>query len=1000
MRPGQEKILGTGNCGARIAGRGQFVRASALFALLFIATMALCQSPPDASLKPREIAHEGKNQVSLYVALHDKKGRTLGDLKPGDLVITDAGHPVDSREVQVTEDNAADGEVITFLFDRLDAAGAKNATRDARSILKNLGESTVPVSIWAVGDRLRIVQSYTSDRALIDRAIDEVADGPLAVTAAGEAQERILEAAGKQGDRSARTAQQKRWDACSIASLNEAQRVAFEQRAPWAIASLLAAAHAQHGLRGRKALVVFTQVVPTDLNSADMLRAASHSLRDASISVFAIDLNSLDESSADGMQAAAAMGQQATYVKAAVAAESPRQRATLPMGLTPLQFKVMNDTIAGLEFDGLKGNENLLGLLSLTTGGLYTSGDLNSRKVSREILAQLRSYYTISYPEASRLDGRFHPVHIKAVGPGVKVEAQPGYFGTAPLAADAADVTHAGSAIEDVDFSMQSLSEGISNSDLSVNAAVLRFGRTASGTHGIVALEVPIRELQLHEDPNTALFSLHATVGAELKNSAGQTVARFHEEFRRHGSLDGVDQERSQFLSLQRSVNLPPGDYRLEASVRDWNADRFGRSMQNIHLDNGDDANLISDLVLVRSIEDKKESADSDMLSYGESYVVPNIAHDLGDHGRKVSVYFQLYPDAKKAEAARPENATLRLNVAKDGKLLATLPLHMDTTNNNMGSSSMASVTLGNGAGMYELTLYLDHAGRTTSRELSVSSTGVEHEVSNSSADAPTVPARFEPPSLDAGFKTGPDQQLAPEQSSLLLADARASALAYTQRLPNFMCVETVNRSIDPRGTGAWKHRDSIVELLRYAEKNESRTVLTINGQKAQLPAGDLQGAHSNGEFGGILQIIFDPDANAQFKWQSTEVKDGQTLQAFSYKVDAEKSQFFLTDHSGDQIRAPFHGVVLIDNDTRSVRRLVAETDLLPKDFGIKASWMTIDYDYIGINGHEYLLPTSGEVGLKQGRNEAEANEMHFTDYRRFGSRSRILTGPVSEAPQ
>jgi hypothetical protein len=72
----------------------------------------------------------------------------------------------------------------------------------------------------------------------------------------------------------------------------------------------------------------------------------------------------------------------------------------------------------------------------------------------------------------------------------------------------------------------------------------------------------------------------------------------------------------------------------------------------------------------------------------------------------------------------------------------------------------------------------------------------------------------------------------------------------------------------------------------------------------------------------------------------------------------------------------------------------------LPHDFGTKASWMTINYDYIAINGHDYLLPTSGEVGLKQGRSEAVSNQLHFSDYRRFGSHARILSnGPIADTP-
>jgi hypothetical protein len=52
---------------------------------------------------------------------------------------------------------------------------------------------------------------------------------------------------------------------------------------------------------------------------------------------------------------------------------------------------------------------------------------------------------------------------------------------------------------------------------------------------------------------------------------------------------------------------------------------------------------------------------------------------------------------------------------------------------------------------------------------------------------------------------------------------------------------------------------------------------------------------------------------------------------------------------------------------------------------------MAINYDYIAINNHDYLLPIQGEVGMQQGKKQVVLNELHFGEYRRFGSHTRIL---------
>jgi hypothetical protein len=445
---------------------------------------------------------------------------------------------------------------------------------------------------------------------------------------------------------------------------------------------------------------------------------------------------------------------------------------------------------------------------------------------------------------------------------------------------------------------------------------------------------------------------------------------------------------RGEFLSMERPVNLPAGDYLLEAMVRDWNADKTGRRTQTIHLAATGDSALLSDLVLVRSTEEK--GADTAALRYGHMAIVPNLSGEITGETKSAALYFQLYPEEK---GQGPEN--LRLEVSKNGIPVATLPMRMETMHANEGSARVANVTLG-GKGSYELTLRLDHDGQTTERHLTV----VSGEETGTSTSAELEEAKFEPPSIDLDLRPSTAKQLAPEESATLLSDARTHALAYQHSLPNFLCVEKIDRSIDPKGTGVWKRQDSIVEMLRYVDKSETRTVLEVDGHKSHLDVAGIKGAQSNGEFGNILQMIFDPKAAADFAWQKTEEKDGEVLQVYSYKVEAKNSLYILTDSKNRDLPAPFHGLVLVDNDTRAVRRLIAQTDALPRDFGIKGSWITIDYDYIAINGHDYLLPTSGEVGLKEGRSEAISNQLRFSNYRRFGSHARILsTGPITDKP-
>ena len=83
---------------------------------------------------------------------------------------------------------------------------------------------------------------------------------------------------------------------------------------------------------------------------------------------------------------------------------------------------------------------------------------------------------------------------------------------------------------------------------------------------------------------------------------------------------------------------------------------------------------------------------------------------------------------------------------------------------------------------------------------------------------------------------------MSPAEIDHTLDEARQRALAYATSLPNFLCVETTNRSIDSAGNGKWKHQDSFSELLTYRNHTESRRMIEVNGHETHTAPDDLKG--------------------------------------------------------------------------------------------------------------------------------------------------------------
>ena len=86
-----------------------------------------------------------------------------------------------------------------------------------------------------------------------------------------------------------------------------------------------------------------------------------------------------------------------------------------------------------------------------------------------------------------------------------------------------------------------------------------------------------------------------------------------------------------------------------------------------------------------------------------------------------------------------------------------------------------------------------------------------------------------------------------------------------------------------------------------------------------------------------------------------------------------------------------YHGSIYIDRATHGVMSITMITDDVPKKFPILKTSILVNYDYVTINDHDYLLPVSAQVITKVAGDSLSRNDITFSNYRRFGSRARIV---------
>jgi hypothetical protein len=386
-------------------------------------------------------------------------------------------------------------------------------------------------------------------------------------------------------------------------------------------------------------------------------------------------------------------------------------------------------------------------------------------------------------------------------------------------------------------------------------------------------------------------------------------------------------------------------------------------------------------------------------LRYENSRVTANISDELPASAKGVSLFLILHPDT-----ASKEPPMLEMEVVHNGNPGRRTPLPMKL-NEGLGPipylASFGSNALS--PGDYEIKAYLNQGGKTTAQSLSFSVEGngtspepAKNGTGKDSGAATIATATSQsdlklPGQLAITVPSSAVPPLAKEEARLMVDDAGKRAVGYTDSLPNFMCIEVTNRSVDASGSGRWKTLDNIVELLRYRDKQETRTTIEVNGKSSSTDHAAMKGALSEGEFGGVLKLVFGEKSKADFQWKETDELNGGTVQVYDFRVNKANSMFGVVGTNGRELIVGFHGKVYIDTATRSVRRVILDADDLPESFSTHASRMSVDYDYVAINGHDYLVPVSAQMRLAIGKHQLVLNTIEFRNYRRFGSNMRIL---------
>jgi len=245
----------------------------------------------------------------------------------------------------------------------------------------------------------------------------------------------------------------------------------------------------------------------------------------------------------------------------------------------------------------------------------------------------------------------------------------------------------------------------------------------------------------------------------------------------------------------------------------------------------------------------------------------------------------------------------------------------------------------------------------------------------------------------------GAAQPLTPE--IILLGRTRYHMVETLRRIPNYTCLETIERSV----RAPKSRRATLVDALRLeVAVVDGKELFSWPGER-QFKERDLRelapgGAIGNGNFALHAKSVFGGNA-VRFTYQGREQREGREVARFTYDVPLQFSGYQIRVGEASAV-VPYHGQVVVDADTLDLIDLEVIADNLPPQLKLQRASDFMHYRRQLIGEAAYLLPVSSEMSMV-GLDGAESrNKVTFSGCRQYSGESVVRFDdpePTAEVP-
>jgi hypothetical protein len=241
----------------------------------------------------------------------------------------------------------------------------------------------------------------------------------------------------------------------------------------------------------------------------------------------------------------------------------------------------------------------------------------------------------------------------------------------------------------------------------------------------------------------------------------------------------------------------------------------------------------------------------------------------------------------------------------------------------------------------------------------------------------------------------------------LLLSKIKRQARQDLIRIPNFTCLETIERTSRNSESKPFSAVDVI--LVEVAHAGDRELFAWPGASRFENP--DLgtmisSGLISNGEFVGHARSVFLGDYGI-VRYAGMEEVRGRPAARYDYETSAAFSGYTVHNAGRDAV-VGVKGSFWADSTNFGLLRLTAIATGISADVGIRRVATAVDYSRNRIGTGDYLLPQAAMVETDLDTGLEQRNRIEFTHCRQYSTESvlsfndpdvELARGPVSPPP-